>query len=88
MADGSDIVYGTDGGGLYTFTTVVYWTSVTSHSMFESGGNRLTADQCYTCSDECCHAVMFIGIDPARRTPGCFRLSSVYGIMMNPQLQN
>ena len=43
--DGSDIGYSSDGGGLYTFTIVVYWTSVTSHSMFESDGDRLTADQ-------------------------------------------
>ena len=43
--DGSDVVYSSDGGGLYTFTIVVSWTSVTSHSMFESGGDRLTADQ-------------------------------------------
>ena len=45
MADGSDIVYSSDGGGLYTFTIVVSWTNVTGHSMFESGGDRLTADQ-------------------------------------------
>ena len=43
--DGSDVGYISDGGGLYTFTIVVSWTSVTSHSMFESGGDRLTADQ-------------------------------------------
>ena len=43
--DGSDVGYSSDGGGLYTFTIVVSWTSVTSHSMFESGGDRLTADQ-------------------------------------------
>ena len=41
--DGSDVGYSSDGGGLYTFTIVVSWTSVTSHSMF--GGDRLTADQ-------------------------------------------
>ena len=41
MDDGSDVGYSSDGGGLYTFTIVV----VTSHSMFESGGDRLTADQ-------------------------------------------
>ena len=43
--DGSDVVYSSDGGGLYTFTIVVSWTSVTSHSMFESSGDHLTADQ-------------------------------------------
>ena len=42
---GSDVVYSSDGGGLYTFTIVDCWIAVTSHSMFESGGNRLTADQ-------------------------------------------
>ena len=43
--DESDVGYSSDGGGLYTFNIVVSWTSVTSHSMFESGGDRLTADQ-------------------------------------------
>ena len=43
--DGSDVGYSSDGGGLYTFTIVVYCTSATSHSMFESDGDRLTADQ-------------------------------------------
>ena len=43
--DGSDVGYSSDGGGLYTFTIVAYLTSVTSHSMFEPGGDRLTADQ-------------------------------------------
>ena len=42
--DGSDVDvwFSSDGGGLYAFTIVVSWTSVTSHSMFESGGDRLT----------------------------------------------
>ena len=43
--DGSDIVYSSDGGGLYTFTIVVYRTSVTSHWMVESSGDRLAAEQ-------------------------------------------
>ena len=43
--DGSDVGYSSDGGGLYTFTIVVYRTSVTSHSMFESAGDRLAAEQ-------------------------------------------
>ena len=38
-------MYDSDGRGLYTFTVVVSWTSMTSHSMFESGGDRLTSDQ-------------------------------------------
>ena len=43
--DWSDVDFSSDGGGLYTLTIVVYWTSMTSHSMFESGGDRLTANQ-------------------------------------------
>ena len=43
--DGSDVGYNSDGRGLYTFTIVVYWTSVTSHAMFEYDGDRVTADQ-------------------------------------------
>ena len=43
--DGSDVGFSSDGGGLYTFTVVVSGTSVTSHSMFVCGGDRLTADQ-------------------------------------------
>ena len=39
--DGSAVGFSSDGGGLYTFTIALSWTSVTSHS----GGDRLTADQ-------------------------------------------
>ena len=60
-------MYRSDGGGLYTFIIVVYWTSVTSHSMFESGGDRLTADQ--VIPDECCHAVTFTGDRPSEEKP-------------------
>ena len=43
--DGSGVGYSSGGGGLNTFTIVVYCTSVTSHSAFEPGENSLTADQ-------------------------------------------
>ena len=43
--DGIDMVYSSGGGGLNTFTIVVSRTYVTSHTMFEYGGDRLTADQ-------------------------------------------
>ena len=68
---GSDVVYSSDDGGLYTFTIVVSWTCVTSHhSMFDSGGHRLTADQVILQnSDECCHAVMFTGDRPSEEKP-------------------
>ena len=65
-SNGSDVGYSSDGGGLYTFTIVVSWTSVTSHSMFESDGDRLTG---YTCSDERCHTMMFAGDRPSEEKP-------------------
>ena len=40
--DEGDVGYSSGGGGLYTFTIVVSWTFVTSHSMFESGGDQVT----------------------------------------------
>ena len=39
-SNGSDVGYSSDGGGMYTFTIVVSWTSATSHSMFEFDGDR------------------------------------------------
>ena len=60
-----------------TFTIVVYWTSVTSHSMFESGGDRLTADQVIPVLTNVAMPWCLLGIDPARTNPDSFRLSSV-----------
>ena len=48
-----------------------------SHSMFESGGDRLTADQNIPVLTNVAIPWCLLGIDPARRNPGRFRLSSV-----------
>ena len=50
---------------------------MTSHSMFESGGDRLTADQVIPVLTNVAMPWRLLGIDPARRNPGNFRLSSV-----------
>ena len=71
---GSDVGYSSDGGGLYTL--IVPWTSVTSHSMFESGGDRLTADRFIPVLTNVAMSCCLLGIDPSRRNPGSFRLSS------------
>ena len=75
--EGSDVVNRSDGGGLYTFTIVVSWTSVTSHSMFESGGDRLTTDQIIPVLTNVAMSCYLLGMYPPRRNPGSFRLSSV-----------
>ena len=75
--DGSDVGYSSDSDDLYTFTIVVSWTSVTSHSMFESGGDRLTADQVIPVLTNVAIPRCLLGIDPARRNPGSFRSSSL-----------
>ena len=56
--DWSDFVYSSDGGGLYTFTTVVYVTSVTIHSILESSGDRLTVEQVIPSSSSDPHLVV------------------------------
>ena len=50
---------------------------MTSHSMFESGGDRLTADQVIPTLTNVAMPCCLLGIDPARRNPGSVRLSSV-----------
>ena len=73
--DGSDVV--SDGeAGLYTFPIVVSWTSVTSHSIFESCGDRLTADQVISVMPNVAMPCCLLGINPARRNSCSFRLAS------------
>ena len=50
---------------------------MTSLSMFESGGDRLTADQVRPILTNVAMPYCLLGIDTARRNPGSFRLSSV-----------
>ena len=49
---------------------------MTSHSMFESGGNRLTAGQVIPVLTNVAMPRCLLGIDPVGKTLGSFRLSS------------
>ena len=58
-----------------THLVVVYWTSVTSRSIFESGGDHLTAEQVTPVPTNVAMPCCLLRMEPARKNPGSFRLS-------------